>query len=534
MTHRNAIPPFNRTSPRLPFAATCLAALIMVAGLAGGAHAQGASPLDTSALPRPPAVKQLVALPQTTIIVSADPVPVAAKAATALLEAQGWQTYVSAHGQAMPQPNTELVTLKKGGHGLTLHVQMAPAQGNATTISYTAMPLERDLPFPAQAGAIKFSPDRFHLDAEVKQSPEALLAFYRAELPKAGWVLHSGSGAGAPMVLPPANGLEQAFFTHDSFGALHVVARTTDSGRVTLAIRNVPKGVLPGNVVAKVEPPKAPSAIGTANANAHAGMSQTFDTLAQDLMKQALQAPPAAPPGTLPPSLANNPMAQQALAKALGARNQAEEPSKPAPREARAEIKLEREDVGGLPIPKPYSSKAQTRTPWRQEAQASVSADIESITGFYRQETASLGWKEAGTPKITASRVEMPYTAPEGPILVTLERKGKATEVSVLLRKEAEVRKAGIMPKAGQAKILIGNMMDAESTIVFGGKTIKVGAGVGAKAPDGPSFEVNPGNHRLTIRNPGKPDETEIVTVKAGDIWGFLIGPGGGLPLQVY
>ncbi len=155
MSHRNVTPNLHRKSARLPFAATCLAALIMVAGLAGGAHAQGAGPLDTSTLPRPPAVKQLVALPQTTIIISADPVPAAAKAATALLEAQGWQAYVSAHGQSMPQPNTELITLKKGGHGLTLHVQMAPAQGNATTISYTAMPLERDLPFPAQASAIQ-------------------------------------------------------------------------------------------------------------------------------------------------------------------------------------------------------------------------------------------------------------------------------------------------------------------------------------------------------------------------------------------
>ncbi|MCZ8163889.1 MAG: hypothetical protein O9315_17940 [Beijerinckiaceae bacterium] len=522
---------------RLPLAATCLAALIAVAGLSGAALAQATGPLDTSTLPRPPAVKQLVALPQTTIIVSADPVAVAAKAAMTLLEAQGWQRYESAHGQAMPQPNTEMATLKKGGHGLTLFVQTAPAQGNATTISYTAMPLDRDLPFPAQASAIKFSPDRFHLDAQVKQSPDALLAFYRAELPKAGWSLHSGSGAGAPMAIPPAAGLEQAFFTHDRFGALHVVARTAEGGHSTLAIRNVPKGVLPGNFVAKVEPhkaPAAPSAMPTANTNAHAEMSQKFDTMAQDLMKQAMQAPPPAPPGTLPPSIANNPMAQQALAKALNAGKQNDEPAKPAQTMAKAEIKLEREDVGGLPIPKPYSSKAQTRTPWRQEAQARVSADLASVTNFYRQELASLGWKEAGAPKITASRAEMPYTSPEGPILVTLESKGKTTEISVLLRKEAEVRKAGIMPKAGQAKILIGNVMDSESTIVFGGKSIKVGAGVGAKAPDGPSLDVPPGDHRLTIRSPGKPDETEVVTVKAGDIWGFLIGPGGGLPLQVY
>ncbi len=38
----------------------------------------------------------------------------------------------------------------------------------------------------------------------------------------------------------------------------------------------------------------------------------------------------------------------------------------------------------------------------------------------------------------------------------------------------------------------------------------------------------------MTIKSAGKPDVVEVVTVRANDIWGVLLGPGGALPLPLY
>ncbi|MGL4438346.1 MAG: hypothetical protein ACRCUE_03675, partial [Bosea sp. (in: a-proteobacteria)] len=69
---------------------------------------------------------------------------------------------------------------------------------------------------------------------------------------------------------------------------------------------------------------------------------------------------------------------------------------------------------------------------------------------------------------------------------------------------------------------------------LVGGRTIKIVAGVGSKQPDGPSLDVAPGSHKVTIKSSGKPDVIEVVTVGADDIWAVLLGPGGALPLQMY
>lgn len=294
-------------------AATCLAALLALTALTPAAQAQTGA-LDTSALPRPTAQKTLVAIPQTTIILSAESVPNAAKAAITLLEAQGWQRFENPFGMAVPPANTESHLLKKGGQAMTLFVQMAAAHNNATAIQYTPLPLERDLPFPAQARGFRFSPDRLHLDAQVAQSPEALLGAYRPALVAMGWTLHSASDGSAPMTVATGEGLQHAFFTHPSHGALHVNAQKKPEGFTLLTVRSIPAALLPG--AKKPEQPKPAEPVAAApnpHAAAHAEMGKAMDSMAQDMMKQALQ----------PTTTTRNPALDDALAKAMQLRNPA-------------------------------------------------------------------------------------------------------------------------------------------------------------------------------------------------------------------
>lgn len=511
-------------------AATCAAAFLAVAGLSAGALAQASAPVDTSKLPRVMGIKQLVALPQTTIILASEPVPAAARAALALLESAGWQRYLAPGSEIVPTPTSETHNLKKGAQALTLFVQVAPAHNNATSVSYTAVPLTRDLPFPANASGIRFSPERLHLDAVAPQAHDALLAFYRTELLAAGWALHSASDGSASMVIPTETAMHHAFFTHGALGALHVRARKLEDGRSSIAVRQVPASVLPGAQVARTPEPVAPRPAApqpNPHADAHDALNKTVDSMAQDLLKQALQPPP------------KGAGIESALAAARAAGVRVDMPAKsssadaPAREPAKA-VPLERDEVGGLPVPKSSSSRAQEKTPLRTHVQALVKASPDEVLAFYRDEAGTLGWRETAPARQERDRTILAYASAEGPVVLTLERKGRDIAISLLLRNEAAARKSGLMPKAGQAKIMFGSMLDADATVVVGGRTLKVAAGVGSKGPDGPSLDVAPGPHKVTVKSPGKPDVVEVVTVRADDIWGLLLGPGGALPLPMY
>ena len=52
------------------------------------------------------------------------------------------------------------MNFKRGSQALNVSIGVAPAQGGATTIQYTPIALENDLPFPNDATGIEFAPDR--------------------------------------------------------------------------------------------------------------------------------------------------------------------------------------------------------------------------------------------------------------------------------------------------------------------------------------------------------------------------------------
>ena len=76
------------------------------------------------------------------------------------------------------------------------------------------------------------------------------------------------------------------------------------------------------------------------------------------------------------------------------------------------------------------------------------------------------------------------------------------------------------------------NAVEAEVTI--NKQTIKVAAGVGAKAPNGPTLDLAPGKYKFSVKLPGMPLQNDELEVGADETWGLLIGPGGALPLQAY
>ena len=206
----------------------------------------------------------------------------------------------------------------------------------------------------------------------------------------------------------------------------------------------------------------------------------------------------------------------------------------PAPAPASAED-LEAEESGGLPVPKRHTMSDGTSTPFRHALKASVPLALNDVLGFYRRELGKLNWKEQTKGAVvTADKVVIAYTAPDGPALLKLDRKDKEIGVDLVVKNPGAAAKVGILPKPGQVKVIFGNINGAEAAITFNNKTIKVAAGAGTKSPNGPTLDLAPGKYKYSIKLPGKPVETDEIDVGPDEIWGLMIGPGGVLPLQAY
>ncbi|WP_025033214.1 hypothetical protein [Bradyrhizobium sp. DOA9] len=197
-----------------------------------------------------------------------------------------------------------------------------------------------------------------------------------------------------------------------------------------------------------------------------------------------------------------------------------------------------------LPVPTQRSSKSLatskmpgSETPVRRELEASIPASLEEVLAFYRAELAKLGWQEkTDGAAVSAERAQIDFTSPQGPAVLKLGRARGETIVTLAQKNADAAARADIMPKAGQARVMMGNMGDKEASLTINKQTIKIAAGAGGpQSPKGPMLDLPPGKYAYALRLPGRPARSESLTVAAGEAWGLLVGPGGDvLPLQMY
>jgi hypothetical protein len=208
----------------------------------------------------------------------------------------------------------------------------------------------------------------------------------------------------------------------------------------------------------------------------------------------------------------------------------AAEPPPPAPPQD-----LEAEEMEGLPVPTLHTQSAGEKTPFRRALTASVPALLSDVLNFYRRELGKRSWKEeTQSALVTAEKILLVFTSPDGPALLKLGRKSPETSVSLVVRDQAAAGKAGILPKPGQVKILFGNAQGSEAVITINQQAVKIPPGAGTKGPDGPTLDLAPGKYKYSFKAGGGPAGSDEVEVGADETWGLLVGPGGVLALQMY
>jgi hypothetical protein len=195
---------------------------------------------------------------------------------------------------------------------------------------------------------------------------------------------------------------------------------------------------------------------------------------------------------------------------------------------------LKVEEVAGLPVPKARESAESEKSPMRSSLKAELRLALAVVLDFYRRELGKRQWKENNGAVVGDDHARFAFASPDGPATLKLGRRAGRTTVDLAVKKPSEAARLGLLPKSGQAKVVVGNMLKAPAVVTINERDIKIGPETGDREPNGPRLDLPPGKYKVRLRVRGKPAQTEDVELAADETWGLIIAPGGLLPLHVY
>lgn len=201
-------------------------------------------------------------------------------------------------------------------------------------------------------------------------------------------------------------------------------------------------------------------------------------------------------------------------------------------------------DDAGLPLPAGWDLMTAKNSSLIRSGHVETPLDLGSVTGFYRATLGQRGWTENDGAVIAPDRIEIVFTTSYGPATLRLTRQDNRTVADLSLRKSADA-KAGILPKPGQVRLMIGNHTDEGAIVTVDERTIGLAAhaGEGLTSTEGaakdvsdiPKIDLPPGKHKVSVKVEGGTVQNRELEVAANETWGLLVGPDGApLPMRLY
>ena len=375
------------------FSATLFAIAGLVPATSPRAIAQEA--IDTTRIARLPNSAELFAFPQSTAYTTALSVPEALTALSTLLVGANWQPYEQAFASQSTGQDLAIVYFKNDRQLLSVMISKAPAQNNATSISYTGLMTGHDLPFPKSASAIKYEPTRPYLACLSSSDPDSLSRELREGLIARGW--RPWSPRDAKRVDNADQKTEQgitAFYVHASAPSLRLSLAKRNDGQTSVAVEGLSADVL--------------AALGKSvvNADASSKDAESKDAVSKDAERTALPEPKAAPAAQEPAdptkTLADDIMQEARAAIGEALRGIKEPPFK----SGKSKVGVEQADAGAplaamrpgeaeadLPVPLPEGSENISHDDGQLEF--SNTASVSQVAAFYRSALKAAGWKDA-------------------------------------------------------------------------------------------------------------------------------------------
>jgi hypothetical protein len=389
-----------RSIGRLALISCVLTAFALFVGLPA---ASADETLDTSKLPRVSGTKDIFTSAPSTIFTAPGAVTETADGTVAALTAAGWLQYTPAFAEQIKTPPMALATLKKGAVGLSVFITVAPAQNNATSVTYSGVILANDLPFPKDATEIKFDADRPHLSCVTAASVEATSDFFRTELIARGWSPWSAkdNAKSAYADQKTEKGL-YAYYVRDAGKPLILVLQSADGGKTTVKLEAISPDLL--HPAEKQEAAKAPEPPPAPAAKSQDKIGDAIDDLAASIIKQA----------------------QQSVTDSMsGAKPAAADKASDEPAEALAVL-----DGNSAPIPVPSTAADIDFDGGSGKLEFNSSSSVKQVAAFYRTQMKTLGWTEEKSVINQANMVVLEFHKGEQDVSLTLMKMGDAVNVS--------------------------------------------------------------------------------------------------------
>ena len=182
----------------------------------------------------------------------------------------------------------------------------------------------------------------------------------------------------------------------------------------------------------------------------------------------------------------------------------------PAPAQVASDDReVERSEATGLPLPKRRVLTTAKNSPFIKSIHVETPLDLAALLGFYRAELSKRRWTENDGAVVEPDRAVIPFTTTDGPALLRLIHEDERTIADLSLRKPAAAN-AGILPRPGQVRLMLGNDTDEEAVITINEQTIELAARAGSnltdapdagrKAPDSPEIDLPPGKYKVTLK----------------------------------
>jgi hypothetical protein len=201
------------------------------------------------------------------------------------------------------------------------------------------------------------------------------------------------------------------------------------------------------------------------------------------------------------------------------------------------------EDMG-LPLPDGWGLMTAKNSPFIRSAHVETPLDLAAVLGFYRAALGKRGWTENDGAVVAPDRAVIAFTTTDGPALLRLARQDDKTIADLSLRKPA-VATAGLLPKPGRVRLMLGNKTDEESVVTVNERTIRLAAHAGeelaysddaaGELPDSQKIDLPPGKYKIAVKVEGGTAESREFEVAANETWGLLVGPDGApLAMRLY
>lgn len=332
----------------------------------GTAFAQEA--LDTSRLPRSAGAREVFASASSTIYTTPDSVSITADAVRQALTGKGWQSYSSRTSAQAASDQLRIATFKKGAQALNVFITVAPAQNNATSVSYSGLVMKHDLPFPKDATDILFDPDRPMLALTTSGSIDDTLAFFRTELATLGWSRWNARMGALAVKDGPAGEMTErgaySYYVREGGEPMILMLQRAADGRLKVDFKPVPANAL----TAETRKPAPQPVIAAPARPARDAADEAMD----QIMKQTTAA----------------------IGQALADINKPAPKAQLAARMAQAEETLAARADSEASIPVPEKAESVEFDAEDGKLEFEIETSVKAVAAFYRNALKGQGWRE--------------------------------------------------------------------------------------------------------------------------------------------